>query len=109
MEYNNNYFAIEGLWEPKMQNIIYDYLIHSGPIEVKDGVLRDRHSGPNPKNYGYHPRLGHTNKSTLYDVLGYVDKDAEKWYSCWKNENGVAVVKDNIQNVDIYNGLYDIK
>ena len=57
---------------------------------------------------GLHPGLGHTSKSYLYDVLGYVDKETEKWYASWKIENGNAKVKDSIQNVDIYNGLYDI-
>jgi hypothetical protein len=102
MEQNKNYFKIKGLWENKMQNILYDYVVNSGPVVVTpDGKLRDKHTG-------IHPRLGHTTKSTLYDILGYVDKDTEKWYSSWKNENGVAVIKDNIQNVDIYDGLYDI-
>lgn len=101
MSQNHYYFKIDGLWEDKMQQIIYDYMINSGPIEVKDGVLVDRH-------HGLHPRLGHTSKSTLYDVLGYVDKEAEKWYASWTKENDKAKVHDSIQNVDIYNGLYDL-
>jgi hypothetical protein len=107
MEQNKNYFYIEGLWEPKMQNILYDYMMSSGPIvATNDGKLLD-------KRTGVHPRLGFTSKSTLYDVLGYVDKDAEKWYASWINENNAARVKDSIQNVDIYvdnNGksLWDI-
>lgn len=108
MAQNKNYFKIEGLWENKMQNILYDYVMNSGPIEIKDGELVDKHSGDNPKNYGYHPKLGHASKSMLFDVLGYVDKDAEKLYACWKNENGATAVKDRIQSVDIYDGLYDI-
>lgn len=109
MEQNNHYFKINGLWEDKMRKIIYDYVMNSGPVSIDEfGKLRDRHSGRNPGQYGYHPRLGHTSKSTLYDVLGYVDKDAEKWYASWKSENGRAVVRDSIQNVDIYNGLFDI-
>ena len=36
------------------------------------------------------------------------DKDIEKCYASWKSVDGKAVVKDNIQNVDIYDGLYDI-
>lgn len=107
MEQNKNYFKIEGLWENKIQNILYDYLMNSGPIKVESDketnkpILVD-------KRTGLHPRLGHANKSTLYDVLGYVDKDAEKWYASWKKVDGTATVDDNIQNVDIYNGLYDI-
>jgi hypothetical protein len=34
MAQNNNYFKIEGLWENKMQNILYDYIMNSGPIEA---------------------------------------------------------------------------
>jgi hypothetical protein len=98
---NKSYFEIEGLWENKIQNILYDYMVCSGPVVVKDGILKD-------KRLGTHPRLGHNCKSTLYDILGYVDKDTEKLYSSWKNENNKAVIKNNIQNVDIYGGLYDI-
>ena len=111
MNLNQHYFMIDGLWENKMQKIIYDYMLNSGPINITkdaDGTLRlvdDRR--------GYHPRLGHTSKSMLFDVIGYVDRNAEKWYASWakdvdKNGNTVAVVKDSIQNVDIYNGLFDI-
>jgi hypothetical protein len=113
MEQNKNYFRIEGLWEDKMQNILYDYVVNSGPIYIKDGNLVDKHSGLNPKNYGYHKKLGHTSKSTLYDILGYVDRDTEKWYASWKKEKNKtgkfeAQLKDSIQNVDIYDGRYDI-
>lgn len=101
MEQNKNYFKIDGLWENKMQNILYDYIIRSGPIVVKGGLLDD-------KRQGTHPRLGYTSKSTMYDILGYVDKDTEKLYSSWKKDGNKAVIKNNIQNVDIYNGLYDI-
>jgi hypothetical protein len=103
MKQNNNYFKIEGLWESKMQNIIYDYMINSGPIEIdkSTGKLTD-------KRQGLHQRLGHTSKSLLYDVLGYVDRDTEKWYASWKKENGVARVDTSLQTVDIYNGIYDI-
>lgn len=54
-------------------------------------------------------RRGYTNKSTIYDVLGYVDRDVEKYYASWKKEDNkdtIAVV-DSLQNVDIYNGLFD--
>lgn len=106
MEQNKNYFAIEGIWENKMQNILYDYMMNSGPIIIKDDKLKDTRQGR-------HIVLGHTHKSTLYDVLGYVDKDTEKWYASWKKENGRTAIKNNIQNVDIYvdkNGksLWDI-
>jgi hypothetical protein len=132
MEQNKNYFKVDGLWENKMQNLLYDYMINAGPIDVvtvcadkadsenfgkvvpkgytgpTKRILRDRHSGLNPVNHGYHPRLGYTNKSTLYDILGYVDKDTEKWYSSWKKGDYGAEVGSSIQNVDIYDGLYDI-
>ena len=102
MSQNNHYFKIEGLWEEKMQKIVYDYLMNSGPMEIdENGELVDRRRG-------YHARLGHTNKSTLYDILGYVDKEAEKWYASWVKQNSRAAVKDTIQNIDIYDKLYDI-
>ena len=125
MSQNSNYFNIEGLWENKMQNILYDYIMSSGPIEAAKvcvdptdkanygKIVKKDYAGKAKqvfidKRTGLHIKLGHANKSTLYDVLGYVDKDVEKWYSSWKIENDKAVVKDNIQNIDIYNGLYDI-
>ena len=97
MKHNGHYFRIEGLWENKIQQIIYDYIVNSGPVEVnkKTGKLEDKHRGS-------HPRLGHTTKSTLYDVLGYIDRNAEKWYACWKEQDGKAIIKNSIQNVDIY-------
>ena len=105
MSQNNYYFKIDGLWEDKMQKIIYDYMINSGPVETvhtTEGVsLVD-------KRTGYHPRLGHTSKSTLFDVLGYVDREAEKWYSSWTIKDGKASIQDSVQSVDIYDGLYDI-
>lgn len=103
MEQNKNYFQIEGIWENKMQNIIYDYMVNAGPI-----VLNNNEGGLLDKRQGYHKLLGHTSKSTLYDVLGYVDKDAEKWYASWKRKNDKVTIQDTIQNVDIYDGLYDI-
>ena len=102
MKQNQHHFRIEGLWENKMQKILYDYIMSSGPIETDaDNKLVDRRRG-------YHNKLGHTSKSTVYDVLGYVDKDAEKWYASTKLLNDKAVVHNTIQNVDIYDGLYDM-
>jgi hypothetical protein len=105
MNQNNHYFKINGIWENKMQKIIYDYMMNAGPIEttkVNDRIqLID-------KRRGYHPRLGHSSKSALYDILGYVDRDAEKWYASWTKAGDKAIVKDSIQSVDIYNGLYDL-
>lgn len=104
MNQNKYYFKIDGLWEDKMQNILYDYMINAGPIEVnkETGKLVDRRRG-------YHNRLGYTTKSTQFDILGYVDKDTEKIYSSWKNDQGQSKVKDSLQSVDIYDKLYDIK
>lgn len=128
MNQNNYYFMIDGLWEDKMQNIIYDYIMNSGPVEAII-VGDDKENDPNnygkrisdPKEYkhktkqilidkrqGLHRRLGHTSKSMLYDILGYVDKDAEKWYASWNLDGNKAVVGTSLQNVDIYDGLYDI-
>lgn len=106
MSQNRHYFKIDGLWEDKMRPIIYDYLTNSGPVEVIK--TDDNQVKLVDRRRGHHPRLGHTSKSTLYDVLGYIDKDAEKWYASWTEANGKAKIQDSIQNVDIYNGLYDI-
>lgn len=101
MKENKHYFKIEGIWEDKMQKIIYDYMINTGPIELgKDGV-------PIDKRKGYNPRLGLVSKSTLYDILGYVDKDSEKSYASWSVKDDQIKLKNNIQNVDIYDGLYE--
>ena len=108
MSQNNHYFKIDGVWEDKMQKIIYDYIMSSGPVEaVKATEGTEGRAKLVDNRLGYHPSLGHTSKSSLYDVLGYVDKDAEKWYASWKLENNAAKVQASIQNVDIYNGLYD--
>lgn len=101
MKNNNHYFRIEGLWEAKMQNILYDYMMNSGPVTVMNGKLID-------KRQGRHARLGHSSKSTLFDILGYVDKDVEKSYVSWKKEDNTAIVGTSLQSVDIYDGLYDL-
>lgn len=93
---NGNYFRISGLWEGKMQKVIYDYLMNDG------------HNVPNA-SAGYQPDLGHVSKSMVYDILGYVDKDAEKWYASRKLlKDGKTIVTDTIKNVDIYDALYDV-
>lgn len=97
MNENNHYFKIEGIWENKIQKIAYDYMINSGPIKYDSSTnkLKD-------ERHGIHPGAGYTTKSTVYDVLGYIDKDTEKCYSSWKIENEKAKVRNSIQNVDIY-------
>jgi hypothetical protein len=80
--------------------------MNTGPIEevkMEDGKISLK-----DLRQGYHPKLGHTTKSSLFDVLGYVDRDAEKLYVSWLVENGKAKARDNIQSIDIYNGLYDL-
>lgn len=101
MQENGYYFKIDGLWENKMQYILYDYIMNSGPVKVENGKIVD-------KRKGYHKTIGHSSKSTLYDVLGYADKDVEKWYASWKKYDNEAIVDESLQNVDIYNGLYNI-
>lgn len=108
MSQNGHYFKIRGLWEDKMQKIVYDYIQNSGPVNVDStGTLVD-------KRQGYHRSLGHTSKSNLYDVLGYVDKDAEQWYASWRKvkrdgDKYREAIHDSIQNVDIYKGLFDME
>lgn len=116
---NRHYFKINGLWEDKMQQIAYDYIMNSGPINPVETIETIETSrGTTLKNNlifedgrrGYHPRLGHSCKSLLYDVLGYIDRDVEKWYTSWtvEKKGGKKVAKaDCIQNADIYNGLFD--
>lgn len=102
MSENGEYFKIEGLWENKIQNILYDYIMNSGPVGISEnGTLID-------KRHGYHRGVGHSSKSTLYDVLGYADKYVEKWYASWTLGNDKAVVGESLQSVDIYDKLYDI-
>lgn len=123
---NNNYFKIEGLWENKMQNLLYDYVMNSGPVKVvtvgndktdpntyNKEVDTEIYKGPTRQalkdsRQGRHPRQGYAIKSTLYDVLGYADKDTEKLYANWKLDGNKAKVGTSLQTVDIYNGLYDI-
>lgn len=110
MTNNRHYFKIDGIWEDKMQKIIYDYIINSGPIELLTDAGKTDSTVPLiDRRRGYHPRLGHYSKSILYDVTGFVDRDAEKWYASWTKQNGSAQVTSSIQNVDIYNGLFDLK
>lgn len=118
---NGYFFTIEGLWEPQMQKVIYDYILNTGPIDELKRVVIDNKEKfiPIDKQRGLHPSLGHRNKSSVFDILGYVDKDAEKWYASWegvplkvKNEvvpgEFTSAATETIQDVDIYNGLYDI-
>lgn len=109
MAENKHNFRIEGLWENKMQKIIYDYMVNAGPIDIAPGKTPSATKIVDHR-CGYHPKLGYNKKSTKYDLLGYVDKDAEKYYASWKlsTDKQKAIPADTIQNVDIYDGLYDI-
>lgn len=132
MNDNGVYFEMDGIWEPKMQKLIYDQLMVAGPFErvqsQKVLVPEDTSAAittttmePIPNKYhfvdrrqGRHPRLGHTRRSTLYDILGYVDRHAEKYYGSWtfsnKHTNPIQVTpKNTIQDVNIYGDLYNIK
>lgn len=129
MNANGYYFKVDGVWEDRMKNIVYDYIMNSGPVEAvligddERDMANYEKKIMSPTTYAYktklilvdkhqgmHQRLGHSSKSTLYDVLGYVDKDAEKWYASWTIDKTktAATVDTSLQNVDIYNGIYDI-
>lgn len=126
MRQNQHRFKIDGLWENKMQKIIYDYMSKAGPVELVAVCTDKNHRAygteirPDDFNgdfeyvlldrrNGYHRRLGQNSRSMSFDVLGYVDRDAEKWYASYKHnkDNSVNMI-DNIHSVDVYNGLYDI-
>jgi hypothetical protein len=134
-------FQIDGVWEPKMQMILYDYLMNSGKFtaELKKSInIRPETTGqagtnqlqnfrPAPSNKipikttgkikdqrkGDLKQMGQKMRSDFYDVLGYGDKDAEKLYASWttilNEKTGVhqVVAKNTLENVDIYNNLYD--
>jgi hypothetical protein len=99
MNNNGNYFKMEGVWENKIQKIAYDYMMNTGPLELDDGHIVDFYRG-------VHPKL---RKSAQYDLLGYIDRDVEKQYASWSAINNKASIQDTIQNVDIYNGLYNLE
>lgn len=83
-------------------------------LKLKDGsilrVKKDNHKELLiDKRTGYINKLGHNSKSAVFDVLGYVDRDAEKWYASWRRGGSKAELTDTILNTDIYNGLFDIQ
>ena len=140
-------FQIEGIWEPKMQMILYDYLMNSGKIAIateKDeagntiynevnGVKRPIYrtkkdaagntiydKAGNPIYMVENQRTGNLRQrgqkmlSDFYDILGYVDKDAEKLYASWiveineKTNKPQVTAKNTLENVDIYSNLYNV-
>jgi hypothetical protein len=110
MRQNGYRFRVDGLWEDKMQKIIYDYIMSSGPVitEVVENNAKDPEYRLRDSHRGYHTSLGHTSKSQVYDITGFVDRDAEKWYASVKKKGSKVVVDQTIMNADIYDGLYDI-
>ena len=119
-------FQVDGAWEPKMQMILYDYLMNSGKFTVAEKTDEDGKpaydKAGNPiykvenKRTGNLKQTGQGQRSDFYDILGYVDKDAEKLYASWKVEtvkkNGKTkqqvTAKTTLENVDIYSNLYNI-
>lgn len=103
MNQNQHYFKIDGVWENKIQKIAYDYVINSGPIVLSPTAdqLIDRRQG-------LHPTVGHVSKSRMYDTLGYIDKDVEKYYASWAIFDKKLRATDRIQTADVYDGLFDI-
>lgn len=118
-------FQIDGIWEPKMQMILYDYLMNSGKftvdtkIDTRTGrtvyMVKDQGHDPEKQNTGNLKQIGQKGRADFYDILGYGDKDAEKLYASWKvdtlEKNGKTkqqvVAKTTLENVDIYNNLYN--
>ena len=116
-------FQIDGIWEPKMQMILYDYLMNSGKFvinETTDKFGRSVYKVRNerldkPDQVGSLKQRGQGFRAEFYDVLGYVDKDAEKLYASWQVEtiekNGTKIqriiAKNTLENIDIYSNLYN--
>jgi hypothetical protein len=116
-------FQIEGIWEPKMQMILYDYLMNSGKFTISETTSHDGKPVYKIKNerlqkpdlVGNLKQRGQKMRSEFYDILGYGDKDAEKLYASWTVEevekNGKkkkqVVAKNTLENVDIYSNLYN--
>lgn len=131
MEECGNSFKISGVWEPKMQMILYDYLMNGGkftlapPLQDNEGcTLLDKSNNKlfsksiNPnvvinQRTGNLRQMGQGMRSEFYDVLGYADKDAEKLYASWTVETNKktgkkqVVAKTTLENVDIYSNLYN--
>lgn len=121
-------FQINGIWEPKMQMILYDYLMNSGKFTAipdidENGVQKyDKNGEPKYKvkngREGNLRQMGQKMRSDFYDILGYADKDAEKLYASWTTEKTSrldekgnpkyqATTKTTLENVDIYSNLYN--
>lgn len=116
-------FQVEGAWEPKMQMILYDYLMNSGKFTIveklddKGNPIYDKTGRATykveDKRMGNLHQMGQKTLTEFYDILGYADKDAEKLYASWKVEinektnKPQVVAKTTLENVDIYSNLYN--
>lgn len=108
-------FQIDGLWEPKMQMILYDYLMNSGKFIVSEATNAAGQTVDKIKDTrkGNLRQAGQGKRAEFYDVLGYADKDAEKLYASWKVETNQrtnrkqVTAKTTLENVDIYSNLYN--
>jgi hypothetical protein len=108
-------FQVNGAWEPKMQMVLYDYLMNSGKFAVKE--KSDARGKPITRardcRKGNLRQAGQGKRSEFYDILGYVDKDAEKLYASWEVETNPktgrkqVTAKSTLENVDIYSNLYN--
>jgi hypothetical protein len=91
MELNNNVFSLNGAWEGKMRNILYDYMMTGKP------------SGEQ------------FSSDVNHEIFGYIDKDVEKYYTAWgkdfcRDENGnkihltakEPIVDENGQQIVIF-------
>ena len=121
-------FQIEGIWEPKMQMILYDYLMNSGKFTVGFKTVLDKNGNPELDSLGkpikeapnrvINERTGNLQqagqkmRSEFYDILGYGDKDAERLYASWRVETNEktsrkqVVANNTLENVNIYDKLY---
>jgi hypothetical protein len=116
-------FQIDGVWEPKMQMILYDYLMNCGKFTTTTITELDENGNEvqvttdkvTNKRTGNLKQRGQKSRSEFYDILGYVDKDAEKLYASWKIETveknkkvkKQVTAKTTLENVDIYDNLYN--
>jgi hypothetical protein len=99
MNNNGHYFDIEGAWDSDMQKILYGSMNGNLRRIYTDTHTKKAYKTVQESNY----RLNIPVKSLQYDILGYVDRDVEKAYSC-KNASDKTV--ETISTIDIYDGLY---
>lgn len=76
---NGNNISVNGAWDNKMQLIFYDYMYQD---KSRNNINDD---------------------SVFHDLLGFVDKDVEKYY---KSRNSEKEEKNSLMNIDIYPDLY---